>query len=256
MAPGWDDLSPPNFVPMVHNLGGIVALNHPFGADYGPLLPQDQQDALVRTRLNTLVPVHAWDIDLMEIYLERAQVDLAHHLKLWDLLAANGVPLCGLAASDQHGGPLTLRGTHMVTWINGPDSSQNSLLSGLTRCRAFFGRVDLFDGTIDLSLGPIAMGGTHPTEPGTGLLQVFVDPLPAGAEVRLVQVKDRTGNQLNYVVDHEPIDPSQPIAIDISRPGFLRVELWSSDGVPIVFSNRIYLKDPVWTLFIPTVDIH
>jgi hypothetical protein len=86
------------------------------------------------------------------------------------------------------------------------------------------------------------MGGTHPTASGTGLLHVSVDPLPAGAEVRLVQVADQPGSQLNYIVDHAPIDPTQPVAIDVSQPGFVRVELYASNGTPIAFSNRIYLK--------------
>jgi hypothetical protein len=242
LTPGWQDISAPAFIPAVHAQGGLAALNHPFGAGYLPLLPAGQQDALVQNRFNRLLPVRAWGADLLEIYLDRAGVDLAHHLKLWDLLAANGVPMCGIATSDQHGGPLTSPRTHMVTWINAPNSSQNALLAGLAGCRAFFGRIDLFDGVIDLHLGPIVMGGAHPTASGIGLLHVSVDPLPPGAQVRLVQVADQPGSQLNYIVDHAPIDPSQPVAIDISRPGFVRVELWSVDGVPIAFSNRIYLK--------------
>jgi len=243
LMPGWQDIAAPVFSAAVHAQGGLTALNHPFGADYPPLLPPAQQDALVQSRLNRLLPARAWGADLLEIYLERAGVDLERHLKLWDLLAANGVPLCGTATSDQHGGPLTSPRTHMVTWINAPDPSQDALLAGLAGCRAFFGRIDLFDGVIDLRLGPVAMGGTHLVAPGTGLLHVTVDPLPPGAQVRLVQVADQPGSQLTYIVDHAPIDPSQPIAIDISRPGFVRVELWSADGNPIAFSNRITLKN-------------
>ncbi len=243
LTPGWQDISAPLFSAAVHAQGGLAALNHPFGADYPPLLPPGQQDALVENRLNRLLPARAWGADLLEIYLERAGVDLVHHLKLWDLLAANGVPLCGIATSDQHGGPLTSPRTHMVTWINAPNPSQDALLAGLAGCRAFFGRIDLFDGVIDLNLGPIVMGGTHPTASGTGLLSVSVDPLPPGAQVRLVQVADQPGSQLTYIVDHAPIDPSQPIALDVSRPGFVRVELWSVDGAPVAFSNRIYLKN-------------
>lgn len=243
LTPGWTDIYIPAFVPAVHGLGGLTALNHPFGADYGPLLPDDQQDALVQNRLSALLPVRAWGMDLLEIYLERQGVDLAHHLALWDLLAANGVAMCGIATSDQHGGPLTAPRAHMVTWINAPDSSQNALLAGLSGCRAFFGRIDRFDGVLDLRLGPAVMGGSHPTAPGTGPLQVTVAPLPAGAQVRLVQVADQPGGQLHYVVDHQPIDPSQPVAIDISRPGFVRVELWSAAGEAIAFSNRIYLRN-------------
>jgi hypothetical protein len=196
---------------------------------------------LVQNRLSALLPVRAWEMDLLEMYLDRQGVDLMHHLELWDLLAANGVPMCGIATSDQHGGPLTSPRTHMVTWINAPDSSQDALLAGLARCRAFFGRVDRFDGVLDLRLGPAVMGGSHPTAPGSGQLQVTAAPLPAGAQVRLVQVAQQPGNQLTYIVDHQPIDPSQPVAIDISRPGFVRVELWSAGGEPIAFSNRITL---------------
>lgn len=242
LTPGWQDFYAPTFTPTVHGHGGIVALNHPFGTDYPPLLPNDQQEALVQARLNSLLPSRAWGIDLLEIYLERAGVDLARHLKLWDLLAANGVAMCGLATSDQHGGPLTSPRTHMVTWINAADPAQDSLLAGLASCRAFFGRIDLFDGVIDLSLGSIVMGGTHPTAPTTGLLNVSIDPLPAGAQVRLVQVAEQPGSQLNYIVDHALIDPTQPVAIDISQPGFVRIELYTSSGTPIAFSNRIYLK--------------
>ena len=130
----------------------------------------------------------------------------------------------------------------MVTWINAPDPSQNMLLAGLAGCRAFFGRIDRFDGVIDLRLGQTVMGGAHSTAPGTGQLQVTVAPLPAGAQVRLVQVAQQPGSNLSYIVDHQPIDPSQPVAIDISRPGFVRVELWSASGEPIAFSNRIYLR--------------
>ena len=72
-------------------------------------------------------------MDPMEMYLERQGIDLAHHLKLWDLLAANGVNLCGIAASDQHGGPLTSPHPH-----GDPDQRfrpvAGSLLAGLTAC--------------------------------------------------------------------------------------------------------------------------
>ncbi len=242
LLPVWPDANLTTFTPTVKAQGGLAALNHPFGANYGPLLPDDQQDALVQNRLSTLLSAHAWGMNLLEIYLERQGVDLAHHLKLWDLLAANGVAMCGIATSDQHGGPLTSPRTHMVTWINAPDPSQNTLLAGLAGCRAFFGRIDRFDGVLDLRLGSTLMGGFYSIAPGSGQLQVTATPLPAGAQVKLVQVANQPGGQLNYIVDHQPIDPSQPVAIDTSRPGFVRIELWSASGEPIAFSNRIYLR--------------
>ena len=60
-----------------------------------------------------------------------------------------------------------------------------------------------------------------------------------------MQVAQQPGTQLSYIVDHQPIDPSQPVAIDLSQPGFVRVEFRSVTGNgSIAFSNRIYLQHP------------
>jgi hypothetical protein len=85
------------------------------------------------------------------------------------------------------------------------------------------------------------MGETAYFAGGSAPLKVIVDPLPAGAVVKLVQVISQPGDELTYVVDHQPIDMRQPAWIAVNQPGFVRVELWSARGEPLAFSNRIVI---------------
>ena len=238
--PGASDIQVENFVPLVHAVNGLVALNHPFGAGNGAVLPPADQEARVQSLLDTLIPVNGWGLDMIEIYKARAQVDMVHHLRLWDLLAVNNIPLCAVSASDAHGGPFW-EFHYMVTWIEAASMGQDDLLEGLRHCRVFFGDLSRFDGVLDLRLGSIPMGGTYPSHPGTAPLQIFLNPLPPGAQVKLVQYRWIPARDLSYIVDHQVVDPTQPVMVDVSEPSILRVEVWSADNQPIALSNRIYI---------------
>lgn len=247
LVPGPDDLLGPVFVPLIHDAGGLVSLNHPFGTNYSPSLPPDQQEERLRAVLHDLLAVQAWQVDAIEIYRARAGMELAHYLKLWDLLAANGAPICGVMTSDWHGGPFTAWQAAAASWIEAATPERDLLLDGLRRCRVFFGNLRGFDGVVDLRLGDAVMGDTARPSGSRAPLTVVVDPLPAGAVVKLVQVLRQPGDELTYVVDHQPIDPAQPVWIDSSRPSFVRVEVWSVAGEPLAFSNRLSLE-PAGTL--------
>lgn len=245
MTPTRGNIYAPELVPLAHSYGGVISLNHPFGATYPPMLPAEEQEARVQSVLDTLLPQQAWGVDLIEVYLSRAGVDLAHHLELWDLLAANGISLCGVAASDQHGGPLTSNRSFMVSWIEAASPEQDSLLEGLRRCRVFFGHLGRFDGILDLRLGSVRMGGIYPAQTGIAALEIIVDPLPSNTEVRLVHVLKQPGHELVYLADHKLVDPTQPVLLDTGYPSLVRVELWNAAGEPIAFSNPIYIEQVV-----------
>ena len=241
LLPGLDDIQAPNFVPMVHNQGGLAMLNHPFGTGAGVELPPADQEALLQSQLDILLPVKAWGADLIETYLLRAQVNLLNHIRLWDLLATNGVPMCGASTSDQHGAPF-VGPAFWTTWIEANSPDQDSLLASMRGCRMFFGNLERFTGVFDLTLDGVPMGGVHPVQEGVLPLRVIVDPLPAGAQIKLVQVALTPGRELTYIRDHEVIDPSQPVMIDVSQPSFVRAEMWTANNQPIVFTNRIALE--------------
>lgn len=242
LLPGREDLLGPAFVPLIHDAGGLVSLNHPFGTSYSISLPPDQQEERWRTVLHDLLAVQAWGVDTIEIYRARAGMELAHYLRLWDLLAANGVPICGVMTSDGHGGPFMAWQAAAVSWIEAAAPERDLLLDGLRRCRVFFGNLRQFDGVVDLRLGDAVMGETARPPTARAPLTVVVDPLPVGAVVKLVHVLRRPGDELAYVVDHQPIDPTQPVWIDSSRPSFVRVEVWSAAGEPLAFSNRLSVE--------------
>ncbi|HSN74722.1 MAG TPA: hypothetical protein VL334_06460, partial [Anaerolineae bacterium] len=214
LLPGVNDIQVENFVPLIHAQNGLVMLNHPFGAGFGNPLLANEQEALVQSALSTMLPVQAWNVDLIEIYKLRGRVDLNNHLRLWDLLGANGIQLCATATSDTHGGPFTLYHA-MVTWINAASPGQDDLLAAMRACRLFFGDLEVFDGVLDLRLGATPMGSVYPARPGMQPLQVILDPLPAGAQVKLVQQLLQPGTQLTHLVDHQIIDPTLPVMIDV-----------------------------------------
>lgn len=242
LLPGVVDIQVENFVPLIHGENGLVMLNHVFGAGYGTPLPAAQQEALVQSALSTMLPVQGWNADLFEIYKSRARVDLAHHMRLWDLLGANGIQMCATTTSDTHGGPFTLNHA-MVVWINAPSASRDDLLASMRSCRLFFGDLNLFDGVLDLRLGSTPMGSVYPTRPGTEALHVILDPLPAGAQVKLVQQLLQPGTELVHLIDHQVIDPTLPVMIDVSQPSQVRVEVWSASNQMLAFSNRILIEN-------------
>ncbi len=242
LLPGVDDIQAQNFVPLAHGENGLAMLNHAFGAGNGDPLPANEQEALVQSALSTMLPVNAWNADLFEIYRLRARVDLYHHMRLWDLLGANGVSMCATSTSDAHGGPFDWNHA-MVVWINAASPGRDDLLASLRACRLSFGDLELFDGVLDLRLGTTPMGSVYPARPGAEALHVILDPLPAGAQVKLVQQLLQPGTELVHLIDHQVIDPTQPVMIDVSQPSQVRVEVWTADGRMMVFSNRIIIKN-------------
>lgn len=241
LLPDEPDIMIQNFVPLVHSHNGLVGFNHPFGTSAGALLPANEQEALLQGLLDLMLPVQGWNVDLIEIYKNRAQVDLYHHLRLWDLLTVNGIELCANAASDQHGGAF-FNIAYMVSWIEAQAPTQDSLLQGLRQCRVFFGDLSRFDGVFDLRLGSTPMGGTYPVHAGTAPLSIILDPLPANAQVKLVQYRMSPGRELSFVVNGQVIDPTQVTAVAVDEPSVLRVEVWGGDGEPIVLSNQIFIR--------------
>lgn len=242
LLPGLFDIQVQQFVPLIHSHNGLVGLNHPFGVAGGPILPQAEQEARLQGFLDVMLPVQAWNVDLIEIYKHRGQTDLYHHLRLWDLLAVNGVDLCANAASDQHGG-MFWNVAYMSSWIEAPSMAQDDLLDGLRRCRVSFGDLSRFDGVLDLRLDSVPMGGTHPVRSGTAPLTITLNPRPANAQVRLLQYRIIPGRELSFMVDNQVVDPAQPVMIDVSEPSIVRVEVWGADGEPIVLSNQIYIRN-------------
>ena len=140
----------PPLVEEVHESGGLVSLNHPFGAQWGVARGASRR----REVLGGLLASEAHGADLLEVgYRARGGHDLSAHLWVWDRLAQGGLPLVGTGVSDSHGGERGRWRTghnNFVSWIEATSPTADALLEGLRRGRVFFGDRTLFDGAFDL----------------------------------------------------------------------------------------------------------
>ncbi len=190
--------------------------------------------------------------DLFEAgYTHRGGADLNDHLRVWDLLTANGLALTGTGVSGTHSAPWEEFGKPeaFVTWIWASDDSDAALLDGLRKRRASFGSPFRFKGgRFDMALrsdpsgAEARMGETLSPASAKGMLTIQMEPKHPEDHVFLVQVKSRTWMELNYVTYHRRVNPYEPIPIDLSESGFLRIEVYNGGRVPVVFSNPIYIK--------------
>ena len=206
----------------VHRQGGIVSVNHPFGTSFDAGArssvalddseePEewDRTDALTAGDVddvssnrplivaNRLFESRAFGCDILEVgYPQRGGATLDDHLALWDLLTANGCFLYANGTSDSHGGPWF--GEHnpnwYVTWIWARDASAEALIEGARAGRMYFGDRSRWNGAFDVRLGPYRAGDRAPFQAGDFDLRVTLDPLPPGAQVRVVRgaLADRT----------------------------------------------------------------
>ena len=118
-----------------------------------------------------------------------AQVNLLNYIRLWDLLATNGVPMCGASTSDQHGAPF-VGPAFWTTWIEADSPTRMTLLASMRRCRLFFGNLGALRrrlwtcGWNGVPMGGVSSGAEEGAVPAAVSSSIR---LPAGAEVKLVQ---------------------------------------------------------------------
>ena len=237
--PPWHDKQAPysSIVSYVHRHGGLVAYCHP---SMGPPM---SQDAMVAQLVANLLPYRCFGADMIEVgYLYRKGLDLAHHLKMWDTLNANGLYVCGTGTSDAHGGVWgpTMSPNPCASWVWARSRQPADLLDGLRRRRVYFGNPFRWQGVLDLAVGKHRMGEVGVLASDAADLCITLDPVPVGI-VYLYQGLIQPGRPLRYVRDREPVDPSQPIRLDTSRSSFVRVEAHSPEGRFLFASNPVVL---------------
>jgi hypothetical protein len=247
----------------VHDRGGLVSLNHPFGAALTPEIREQPEGADVPTLRQlaaTAAPMpvdELWRVaapiietgglgcDVLEVgYLFRGNGSLNDHLRLWDLVLAHGVRLVGTGVTDSHGGvwgPDMLPNS-FASWIWAKDKSRESLLAAVKAGRVCFGDPFLWEGRFAFGVEEAFMGDTLHVEPGKDVhCWILMDPWEDGMEVRFVHVKIESRRQPR-IIDQGSLDsPGDGFNVHVEDPGFVRVEVYGRDGDPIVFSNPVWL---------------
>lgn len=243
--------------------GGLVSFNHPFGAALNPVsrgLYEEDPDIPLQELADRAGPIPDDDLwavaapiidtdgmgcQILEVgYIFRGTGSLADHLRLWDLVLANGVRLVGNGVSDAHGGIWgpDMRPNPFATWIWAEDKDRDSLLEALRAGRVFFGNPFLYRGEFMFGVNDVPMGDTLYVRGGEEVRGwVRMEPWVSDLEVRLVHVKIAAGREPRYISRDTLADPEGGFSLVVNEAAFARIETYGPGGEPLVFSNPVWL---------------
>jgi hypothetical protein len=247
----------------VHRRGGLVSLNHPFGASLNPIargLYADAATVSLKELARTAGPIPEQDLwavagpiistgglgcDMLEVgYIFRGTGSLDDHLRLWDLVLAHGIRLVGTGVSDAHGGVWgpDLRPNPFASWIWAEAKDRDSLLRALKSGRVCFGDPFLWNGRFAFGVGGAFMGDTLYVKSGQEPRAfMLMEPWVNGADVRLVQVRLKAGREPEYIRRESIENARGGFRIRVDEPCFARLEVYGPDGDALVFSNPVWL---------------
>jgi hypothetical protein len=242
----------------IHAHGGLVQLNHPFGADKGNPGAVNQAALLHRQALRLLGAAGS-GLDLLEVgYHTRGSASLATHLALYDVLARNGRFLTATGVTDDHhgsAGSWSAMTNRFATGVWAASLSDQDLHRAFLAGRAWCYEVGSWNGTLDLHVDANPMGSVSARSgPAARTVEVACPAPPPGGLVTL----------LRGVVDHAGTgDPTPRVAtiatvaadelgrgparrgLDASGPCYVRAVVHDRAGRVVGFSN------PVWLLRAP-----
>jgi TAT (twin-arginine translocation) pathway signal sequence len=246
-----------DLIPQIHQAGGLVSYNHPYGPDDIPQLPSAKQEELMRQVAVSMLPqgesVGALGSDLLEVgYEVRNGVDLAHHVGLWDVMSRNSVFLTGNGTSDDHHG-LDWAGmwNNWVTSAWSASTGKADLLSALASGRAWCGSMTNFTGSLDLLVdGSCPMGSVTLSSEPFRYLTVMATGVPRNGSLQVLR------GEVDYAGAAAPVPNTEVIAsytqselasgqaslpVDNSSQSFVRTQVIDSAGAVVALSNPAWL---------------
>ncbi len=240
----------------VHQQGGLVSWNHPFGADGGPLWSAAKMTSTRRSVFASMTADGRDGTDILEVgYAVRGHVNIQTHLDLWDTFSRHAVFLTGNGVNDDHQGlNWSQLGNGFATGIWAASLTQLDLVAALAAGRAYAFHVGGWAGAqLDTLVdGTVTMGGVSVSSASSRRLDIFADALPSGAVVEVI----------GGPVDYSSNDPGtallarlgagafsgsglQSVTIDTSVSCFVRTQVRDSGGTIVGIGN------PTWLLQAP-----
>jgi hypothetical protein len=237
----------------IHEKGGLTSLAHVLGTATGTYLNLEQRQLHVMEAAERTLGNRAFGADLMEVgYVRRGGCNIRDHLKIWDILTANGLFLVGNGVTDTHGGlwSSTMLPNAFTTWVYSTGSEASSLIDGLREGHAYFGNIFLWDGTFALKVGDARMGDRVEFGADSAPLTFQFEPWPDNIKLFLVQGLIRPGMKVEYLHRGTPVISGEEMVLDTTRACFVRLEAYlSEDGSedlrPVAFTNPVILLRPI-----------
>jgi hypothetical protein len=264
--PSWSAYLGGTAIPAIHAAGGLASFNHPFGTR-APPLSQSAQDARLAQVAAMMLPggslagpgnAGALGADIIEAgYRERAGVDLAHHVGLWDVMSRNAVFLTGNGVNDDHVGQDWFGDTNNWTtsaWA--ASTAQADLLAALSAGRAWCGSLSAFGGpgaSLDLLAdGSCPMGSVSVSSLPSRSLAITATGIPAGGSVTVLQGGvDYAGS--NGLASNAQVTGSYPdtaftagggqvtVPVDTTGETYIRTLVLDPAGKTVAASNPVWL---------------
>jgi hypothetical protein len=247
----------------IHDSGGLASYCHPFGTA-SPVLTAAEQERARAAKSAELIANRALGCDLLEVgYRLRGGCALEQHESVWDNCSRNAIFLTGVGTSDDHKGRDWIGDQlNFVTWVWARDTSVESLLVAMRRGRAYFGDPARFRGRLDLYLdGRSAMGSASVSGRGHREVSLLATDLPPGSTVEVRRgIVDMAGPQntkpdmITTIVlgsDAVAAGPTR-FSVDTRRSCFVRVVVKDRTGLPVAFSNPVWLLRAVPKTGVPT----
>lgn len=233
-----------------HASGGLVSYNHPFGYSSGADLPVAQQDAQLASVAARLLANNLLGCDILEVgYVSRAQVDLAHHVGLWDVLSRNGRFVTGNGVTDDHvGRNWSGARNNWTTTAWAASNAEGDLLGALGSGRVFTSSLTGFHGSLDLwADGVCPMGSVSISQVPSRDIQVNAVSVPVGGSVEVVQgAVDYGGAAPNSAVVNQLsadslVSGTATVPVDTSLSSFVRLQVRAAGGAVVALSNPVWL---------------
>jgi hypothetical protein len=182
--------------------------------------------------------------------VSRAQVDLAHHVGLWDVLSRNGRFLTANGVTDDHVGRSWLGArNNWTTTVWAASNAEADLLRALGSGRVFTSSLTGFQGSLDLwADGICPMGSVSVSQVPSRQLQINAANLPPGSKVEVVQGNvDYTGTMptagvVNQLSADSFASGTSTIPVDTSlSSSFVRLQVRTQGGAVVALSNPVWL---------------
>jgi hypothetical protein len=230
----------------VHDLGGIVSINHPFkpGDTGGNGTPESIAAGLLA--------IGAGGADLIEAgYAAKQGADLAQHIAVWDTLSRNGLFLTGNGASDDHSGQNwagQANRFYTAAWTR--DRAEGAFVQALGAGRCYVGHLNSFGGTIDMTLDDTApMGAVVVGSPVDRTLRLEVTGVPLGGAVQLVRGEvdyagtgtPRPNTRVLTSRTADQLESNPEIALTDTEDAFVRAQVVNSSGAVVAFGQPIWM---------------
>lgn len=245
-------------IPQIHQAGGLVSYNHPYGTGHEPLLSASAQDSLMQQMAVSLLGSNVLGADLLEVgYPSRGGVDLAHHAGLWDVMSRNAIFLTGDGVSDDHvGNNWAGLYTNWVTSTWAPTVGLADQMAALAAGRAWCGSLTKFPlpsgAALDLEAdGTCPMGSVSLSALTSRQLTVTCTGLPSGGSLQVLQ------GAVDYAGTASPSPDTTVVAsydagtldgngqatqaVDTSSESFVRTQVLDSAGTVVALSNPVWL---------------